>query len=99
MYLYNITFNITDTHAEAFVQHLKTEFIPTVIATKLTVGNTLLRLLTEIENNGQTFSVQFFLVNQEGVIAFDEAIIPALNQVHRQFEGHYVYFNTLLEEL
>ena len=99
MFLYNITFNITDAHHEALVHHLKNDFVPEAIGSNLTIGHKLLRLLTEIENNGQTFSIQFFFADQEDVINFDEAIIPALNNVHRKFEGEYVYFSTLLEEI
>ena len=99
MFIYNITYNITDAHEAALIHHIKNHFVPEAIATNLTIGHKILRLLTEIENNGQTFSIQFFFADQEDVIHFDEAIIPSLNNVHRKFEGEYVCFSTLLEEI
>lgn len=99
MFIYNITYNITDAHEAALIYHIKNNFVPDALATNLTIGHKILRLLTEIENNGQTFSIQFFLADQEDLVNFDEAIIPFLNTIHRKFEGEYVCFSTLLEEI
>lgn len=100
MILYSVTVNINRTVEQEWLQWMKNVHIPEVMATGLPVENKLLRLLTEIENEGTTFSCQYYFQTMEDYVAYDQLHSPQLQHKHHtRYQNQYVSFRTLLEVL
>jgi len=100
MILYSVTVNIDQTVEADWLQWMKNVHIPEVMATELPIENKLLRLLTEIENEGTTFSCQYYFQTMEDYVAYDKLHSPELQQKHHaRYQNQYVSFRTLLEVL
>tara|TARA_R110002124_G_scaffold120126_3_gene277924 strand:- start:622 stop:924 length:303 start_codon:yes stop_codon:yes gene_type:complete len=99
MIIYNITFNINFPVEKEWLQYMKTTYVPQVLETELPVECKLLRLLTEIENEGATYTTQFKFNCMEDFLAYQIDFQPNfLDKHHEMFNGQYVSFRTLLEE-
>lgn len=54
-------------------------------------------LVNEAENDGKTYAIQAFFNEEEHLLLFQEYFESyLLPLIHRQLEGHYVYFQTIL---
>ena len=99
MIIYNITVNISYPSEKEWLNYMKTTYLPEIMATKLPVDFKLLRLLTEIENEGATYTSQFTFRTMEDFLAYQTHHQGELLEKHHQkFNGQYVSFRTLLEE-
>ncbi|PWJ57539.1 uncharacterized protein DUF4286 [Dyadobacter jejuensis] len=99
MIIYNITVNVNLPAEKQWLDYMKTTYLPAIHATGLPAECKLLRLLTEIENEGVTYTTQFRFHSMEDFLAYQTEFQPALADAHHQkFNGHYVSFKTLLEE-
>jgi len=99
MIVYNITINISYAAEKDWVSYMKTTHIPEIMATELPLEVKLLRLLTEIENDGSTYTSQFKFRTMEDFLAYQTHHQgPLLDKHHQLFNGQYVSFKTLLEE-
>jgi hypothetical protein len=100
MILYNVTVNVdTDTHEE-WLSWMQRVHIPKVLATGFFVEHKMLKLLTEVENNGVTYSVQYFLESMDAYDEYASNYSPTLQKEHSlRYEGKYVAFRTILEVL
>lgn len=100
MLLFNITFNIETHINQQWLKWMKANFVPAVMQTKLPYKSTILKLLTEIENAGSTYSFQFHFKTMEDFLSFElnhkESILDRHNML---FRGKFVQFSTLLEEI
>ncbi|MEZ4905029.1 MAG: DUF4286 family protein [Spirosomataceae bacterium] len=100
MILYSVTININRTVETDWLQWMKQVHIPEAIAAGLPLENKLLRLLTEIENEGTTFSCQYYFQTMEDYFTYEKIHSPALQQKHHErYQNQYVSFRTLLEVL
>ena len=98
MYLYNVTVNLEDDIHEEWLQWMKSKHIPDVMATGCFVANRMLKVLSEIENNGSTYSVQYYFNRMEDYDRYQDKYAPALQADHKQrYKDKYVVFRTLLE--
>lgn len=98
MYIYNVTVNIEDDVHEDWLHWMKTKHIPEVMATGCFVANRLLKVLSEIENNGSTYSVQYYFNRMEEYVRYQDKYAPALQDDHRErYKDKFVAFRTLLE--
>jgi hypothetical protein len=98
MYLYNVTINVEDDIHDDWMSWMKTEHIAGVMATGCFVANRMLKVLSEIENNGTTYSVQYYFNRMEDYNRYREKFAPALQQDGiRRFDGKFVAFRTVLE--
>ena len=98
MYLYNVTVNLEDDIHEDWLQWMKSKHIPDVMATGCFVANRMLKVLSEIENNGSTYSVQYYFNRMEDYDRYQDKYAPALQADHKQrYKDKYVVFRTLLE--
>ena len=98
MYLYNVTVNLEDDIHEDWLQWMKSKHIPDVMATGCFVANRMLKVLSEIENNGSTYSVQYYFNRMEDYDRYQDKYSPALQADHKQrYKDKYVVFRTLLE--
>ncbi|MBO9616596.1 MAG: DUF4286 family protein [Dyadobacter sp.] len=99
MIVYNITVNISYQAENDWLHYMKSVYIPEINATELPLECKLLRLLTEIENEGSTYTTQFTFRTMEDFLAYQTHYQPAMQERHHElFNGQYVSFRTLLEE-
>jgi hypothetical protein len=99
MIVFNITVNISYAAEKEWLSYMKQTHIPEIMATGLPLDVKLLKLLTEIENDGSTYTSQFSFRTMEDFLAYQtdhQANIQ--DKHHRIFNGQYVSFRTLLEE-
>lgn len=100
MILYNVTVNVdTEIHTE-WLEWMKAHHIPKVMATGCFQGFKILKLLTELDNGGVTYTVQYFLKDMATYEGYSNEFAPALQREHSlRYEGKLVAFRTLLEEI
>jgi hypothetical protein len=99
MILFNITVNISLAAEKDWLQFMKEVHIPEIMASGLPLETKLLRLLTEIDNEGVTYTNQFIFRTMEDFLAYQTNYQAELQDKHHQkFNGQYVSFRTLLEE-
>lgn len=98
MFLYNITFNI-ETNIEAdWLGWMKQHYIPFVMKTEMFEDYKFFRLLNETENNGRTYSLQFFASSLDHVNTYLEKHAPSIVNLHNNtFKYKHVSFMTILE--
>jgi len=100
MILYNITFNIEPDIKEQWLPWMKNEYFMYVMGTGLFLESKIYRLLNETENQGITYSVQFFSDSLENVNTYLENSAPKIVERHNQaFKYKHVSFMTILESV
>ncbi len=100
MILYNITINIDQQIEPQWLRWMKDEHVPAVMATGLPLQSNVLKLLTEVENGGATYTFQYWFQTMEDFVTYQSLYQPALQQqVADRYANHYVSFRTLLEEV
>lgn len=98
MYLYNVTVNIEDDVHDNWLHWMKTTHIPDVMSTGCFVANRMLKVLTEIENNGTTYSIQYYFNRMEEYQRYQDKFAPDLQLAHTErYKDKFVAFRTLLE--
>lgn len=98
MYIYNVTVNVEDSVHTEWLTWMKEDHIPAVMATGCFVANRMLRLLSEIENNGITYGLQYYFDKMEDYVRYQDKYAAKLQEEHKQkFDGKFVAFRTLLE--
>lgn len=99
MILFNITVNISPEAEQEWLQYMKEIYIPSVMASGLPLENKLLKLLTEIESDGITYTNQYIFATIEDFMTYqDEFQSEIIEKHHAKFNGQYVSFRSLLEE-
>lgn len=100
MILYNVTINIETAAEQDWLRWMKDEHMPEVMATGLPVSNKLMRLLTEVENGGATYTAQYFFTAMEDYLTYQKFYAPALQRkLNDRYANQFVSFRTLLEEV
>lgn len=98
MILYNVTINIDKGVAEEWLQWMKYEHIPDVMATGLFVENKIFRLLEEEDNGGITYAIQYFAASMKDIQIYQINYAPELQAKHNErYADQFVAFRTLLE--
>lgn len=99
MILYNTTYSVASEVEQSWLDWMKTVHIPAILATDLPVNYRLLRLLTELDNGGITYSVQLDFRAMEDYFAYQNLHADAMQQrIQDRFANQFVFFDTLLEE-
>ena len=97
MLLYNVTLIIEDASAEAWLQWMKEEHIPQVMATGMFVSNRLLKVV-DSPNEGVTFCAQYIAQSMEDYETYQLVYAPVLQEeINTRFRDKYVTFMTLME--
>ncbi|MES2517582.1 MAG: DUF4286 family protein [Bacteroidota bacterium] len=100
MLIHNITYNIEKELENDFLDWMKNVHVQNVMITGFPKSFKIMRLLTEIDNGGATFSVQYKFDSIEGFEVFENEYFDDLNAaVDKRYRGKYVFFPSLLEEL
>lgn len=97
MYIYNVTVSIDKELAEEWLNWMKTVHIPDVLNTGHFTDNKICKVLN-VNDDGETFSVQYSFNNMEDIEAYQKNHAPRLQAEHsKRYEGKYAAFRTLLE--
>ena len=97
MLLYNVTLIIEDASAEAWLQWMKEEHIPQVMATGMFVSNRLLKVV-DSPNEGVTFCAQYIAQSMEDYETYQLLYAPVLQEeINTRFRDKFVTFMTLME--
>ena len=100
MILHNTTYSIAVETAPDWLRWMKAFQLPAVMATGLPVGHKVLRLLTELDNGGATYSVQLDFSTIADYEVYRTQHANALQQrIQHRFGGQFVSFDTLLEAI
>ncbi|MCU0468099.1 MAG: DUF4286 family protein [Arcicella sp.] len=100
MLIHNITYNIDKSLETDFLNWMREVHIPNVMKTGFPKTFKVMRLLTEIDNGGSTFSVQYNFDSIDGFEVFENEYFDDLNAaVDKRYRGKYVFFASLLNEL
>lgn len=97
MYIYNVTTNIQEDVHEEWVNWMKTEHIPEMLATQKFTKALMSRVLVNEEMGGITYSVQYSCINKEMLQKYLEEDAATLRSRTKQFEGKFVAFRTEME--
>ncbi|NIJ55893.1 DUF4286 family protein [Dyadobacter arcticus] len=99
MIIYNITINISYDAEKDWLHYMKTIHIPQILSTGVPLECKLLRLLTEIDNEGSTYTTQFSFLTMEDFLAYQTHYQADFQERHHElYAGKYVSFRTLLED-
>ena len=99
MILYNTTYSIASEVDADWLRWMKRFYLPAVMATELPVGHKILRLLTELDNEGVTYSVQLDFSTMADYAAYQQYHADTLRQrIQHRFANQFISFDTLLEE-
>ena len=100
MLLYNSTYNIDINEAQDFLNWIQNVHIQKVMITGFPKSFKVLKLLTEIDNGGVTYSVQYNFNSKDGFEVFENDYLDDLHdEVDKRYRGKYVHFASLLEEI
>ncbi len=100
MILYSITYNVEQEIHQEFITWMKTFFIPKMKDTGLVQEHKILRLLTEIEGQGITYSFQFYLNSMQAYLKYENNHLESIQgEILKRFNDKCVSFSTILDVL
>jgi len=97
MYIYNVTINVDQVIHDKWINWMKTEHIPDMLATGKFSKALMTRVVIEEEMGGTTYSVQFFTDSKETLEKYYDEDADQLRAKSGPFEGKFVAFRTELE--
>ena len=98
MIIYNVTVKINNDVHENWLEWMKTQHIPDVMATQLFSNHQMARVLGQDESDGITYAIQYTCEDMKTLQLYSSSFAPALQEDHhKRYEGKYVAFRTLLE--
>ena len=101
MIIYNVTVKIDNDAQAEWLSWMKNTHIPDVMNTGLFVEHTFSRIVTlQQDETGQTYSIQYRCNDLSTLQQYQDIFAPKLQQEHsKKFEGKFVAFRTILEEV
>ncbi|MEP6734930.1 MAG: DUF4286 family protein [Chryseolinea sp.] len=100
MFLYNVTVGIDKDVEREWLEWMREEHIPKVIATGMFKVSKIYKVLHDQDEGSISYSVQFFADTLVHVTTYFEKYAPKLMEEHRKrFRDKHVAFMTLLEEV
>lgn len=96
MILYNVTVSIDPAIAEDWLQWMRTQHIPDVMATGCFIESRISRVHGE-EDNGMTYAIGYICPSQEKMQEYQDKHAPLLQKDHSsRYEGRFAAFRTFL---
>lgn len=97
MIIYNVTINIDDDVHLEWVEWMKNEHIPKVMATGYFLENRMCRLMIQ-EESGTSYTIQYVLKNMADYDEYRERHAPELQkEVMEKYKDKFVAFRSLME--
>lgn len=98
MIIYNVTTKVTHQINEAWLRWMKQEHIPAIMDTGLFHDFRVSRLLEQDEQDGVTYSIQYFTDTLENYQTYLAEHSPRLRQQsYEQFGSQFVAFTTVMQ--
>jgi Domain of unknown function (DUF4286) len=98
MVIYNVTVKLEEAIHEQWLQWLKEEHIPDVIATGCFTKATILRLLETDDSEGPTYAIQYFAESKENYNQYIENFAPEMRQrSYAKWGNRFVAFRSLMQ--
>ena len=99
MIVYNVTVKIEHSIHDEWLAWMKEVHIPDVLNTGLFEDNKMMKVLVD-EEDGVTYSIQYRTTSWEKLDEYQKNHAPSLQKEHpSRYEGKFVAFRTLLEEV
>jgi len=99
MIVYNVTVKIEPAVHDEWFSWMKETHIPDVLATGLFEDNKMMKVLVD-EKDGVTYSIQYRTTSWDKLDDYQKNHAPVLQEAHsKKYEGKFVAFRTLLEEV
>ena len=97
MYIYNVTINIQEDVHEEWLQWMKGEHIPEMLATGKFSRALMTRVMVEEPMGGITYSVQYTTESEEMLRRYYEEDAVRLRSRTKPYEGKFVAFRTEMQ--
>lgn len=98
MIIYNVTVNVEEAVQDDWLQWMREEHIPDMIATGKFTGARMVKVLVEEEMGGITYSVQYYTRNKATLEQYYREDAEKLrNEALKKFPNKFVAFRTELE--
>ncbi len=98
MYIYNVTINIADDVHDKWLQWMKEEHIPQMLALGKFTKAKMTKVMIEEEMGGTTYSVQYTTDSKETLEKYYQEDADTLRKEGaKHFSGKFVAFRTELE--
>jgi len=94
MHIYNITFNIEESVHQEWLQWMKEEYIPEMLATGKFSQALMSKVLVNEEMGGITYSVQYQTKDRKTLDLYYQEDAERLQKKLLRFKDKVVYFNT-----
>ncbi len=97
MYIYNITFHVSNEIEKKWLDYIKKTFIPAMLKSGLLESSLTSKVVTD-DREGSSYSIQFKTQSKEILDKFiKEELSPILDEINRKFSPDMVYFATELD--
>ena len=97
MYIYNVTTNVQEDAHDEWLEWMKNEHIPEMLATGKFLKALMSKVLVDEEMGGITYSVQYTAQNKGMLERYYAEDAEALREKTSRFKGKIVAFRTELE--
>lgn len=97
MYIYNVTINVEEGIHDQWLQWMKMEYIPAMLATGKFMKALMTRVVIEEEMGGFTYSVQYTTDSKKTLEDYYAENADDIYSLGNQFAGKFVSFKTELE--
>ena len=97
MYIYNVTINIEESVHDTWLNWMKSEHIPAMLATGKFSSSLMTRVQFEQDLSGHTYSVQYRTDSRETLQRYFAEDAERLREQSKPFTGKFVAFRTELE--
>lgn len=100
MIVYNITIKLEWSIHQEWLAFMREKHIPDMLNTGLFHGHKLYKIMEEDQQDGITYSVQYFLNNITDYFTYKNDFAEELQEEHgKLFKNKFVAFRTILKEV
>ncbi len=98
MIVYNVTVKVDLAVAADWLDWMKTEHIPEVLATGMFVSYRMLRILNDEDPDGKSYAIQYTCKDHATLQAYLGSYAPALQKKHKdRYNNSYIAIRTLMK--
>lgn len=99
MIVYNVTVNIDHSVHDEWIDWMKTNHVPAVVATGCFTEGNIFRIMVD-EQSGVSYSIQYKANSMDDINRYMKDYAPALQKEHKdKYEEKFTAFRTLLEHI